>query len=64
MGNDFQAGWDFDEHTGIKERLYLNCYTPVNIDKWFDRIQLKSEIKNFLLKIYCKLEVWKEFVNC
>lgn len=55
MEKDFQAGWDYNERTGMKERLYLNCYTPVNIDKWFDRIQLNSEMKNLLLKIYQRI---------
>lgn len=55
MEKDFQAGWYFNEYTGMKERLYLNCYTPVNIDKWFDRIQENSEMKNLLLKIYRKI---------
>ena len=55
MGKDFQAGWHYNEYTGMKENLYLNCYTPVNIDKWFDRIQLNSEMKVLLLKIYRKI---------
>ena len=55
MEKDFLAGWNYDEYTGIKERLYLNCYTPVSIDKWFDRIHLKPEMENLLLKIYHKI---------
>lgn len=55
MEKDFQAGWNYNEHTGMKERPYLNCYTPINIDKWFDRIQLNSEMKFILLKIYQKI---------
>lgn len=55
MGKDFLAGWNYDEYTGIKERLYLNCYTRVSIDKWFDRIHLKPEMENLLLKIYHKI---------
>lgn len=55
MGKDFQAGWNYDEYTDIKERFYLNCYTPVSIDKWFDRIHLKPEMGNLLLKIYHKI---------
>jgi len=55
MGKEFQAGWNYDEYTGIKERFYLNCYTPVSIDKWFDRIHLKPEMENLLLKIYHKI---------
>ena len=55
MGKEFQAGRYFNEHTGMKERLYLNCYTPVSIDEWFGRIQLNSEMKNLLLKIYRKI---------
>lgn len=55
MEKDFQAGWHFNEYTGMKEKLYLNCYTPVNIDKWFDRIQQNSEMKILLLKIYQKI---------
>ncbi len=46
MEKNFQAGWYYNERTDMKENVYLNCYTPVNIDKWFDRIQLNSEMKN------------------
>lgn len=52
MEKNFQAGWYYNERTDMKERLYLNCYTPVNIEKWFGRIQLNSEMKILLLKIY------------
>ena len=55
MEKNFQAGWYYNERTDMKENVYLNCYTPVNIDKWFDRIQLNSEMKNLLLKIYQKI---------
>ena len=55
MGKEFQAGWYFNERTDMKEWLYLNCYTPVNIDKWFDKIQINSKMENLLLKIYHKI---------
>lgn len=55
MEKNFQAGWYYNERTDMKERPYLNCYMPVNIGKWFDRIQLNSEMKILLLRIYQKI---------
>ena len=43
MEKDFQAGWYYNERTGMKEIFYLSCYTPVSIDKWFGRIHLNAE---------------------
>lgn len=40
---DFQAGWYYNERTGMKEIFYLSCYTPVSIDKWFGRIHLNEK---------------------
>ena len=55
MEKDFQAGWYYNERTGMKEIFYLSCYTPVSIDKWFGRIHLNAEMKNLLLRIYHKI---------
>ena len=55
MEKDFQAGWYYNERTGMKEIFYLSCYTPVSIEKWFGRIHLNTEMKNLLLRIYHKI---------
>ncbi len=55
MKKDFEAGWEVDDPTGILERPYCNCFVPINIDKWFDRIIVKPEMNALLLQIYQKV---------
>ncbi len=52
---DFQSGQYWIERTDIKEKLYCECFVPVNIDKWFDRIRVKPEMNALLLQIYRKI---------
>ncbi len=55
MAKDFQSGQYWLERTDTKEKLYCECFVPINIDKWFDRIRVKPEMNALLLPIYRKI---------
>lgn len=55
MAKEFQAGSYWRERTGITEKMYCECFVPISIDKWFDRILIKPEMNALLLQIYRKI---------
>lgn len=38
-----------------KEKPYCECFVPISIDKWFDRIHIKLEMNMLLQRIYQKI---------
>lgn len=55
MKKGFESGWNVNDPTGILERPYCECFVPISIDKWFDRITIKPEMNALLLQIYRKI---------
>lgn len=59
---DFEAGWNVNDPTGKLERPYGECFVPISMDKWFDRIRVKPEMNELLLQIYRKIGYMKGLV--
>lgn len=55
MAKEFEAGSYWLEWTDKKEKPYCECFVPISIDKWFDRIHIKPEMNPLLQRIYRKI---------
>lgn len=53
MAKEFEAGSYWLEWTDKKEKPYCECFVPISIDKWFDRIHIKPEM-NMLMQRICR----------